>query len=62
MNEVTLTLDNEVLKELIMEAIKEKMGIKVWSNGEIITVDLMLDRKIIATDSVSINGGIVRFH
>jgi hypothetical protein len=62
MNKVTLTLDNEVLKELIMEAIKEKMGIKVWSNGEIITVDLMLDRKIIATDSVSINGGIVRFH
>jgi hypothetical protein len=62
MNEVTLTLDKEVLKELIMEAIKEKMGIKVWSNGEIITVDLMLDRKIIATDSVSINGGIVRFH
>ena len=62
MNEVTLTLDNEVLKELIMEAIKEKMGIKVWSNGEIITVDLMLDRKIIATDSVSINGDIVRFH
>ena len=62
MNKVTLTLDNEVLKELIMEAIKEKMGIKVWSNGEIITVDLMLDSKIIATDSVSINGGIVRFH
>lgn len=62
MNEVTLTLDNEVLKKLIMETIKEKMGIKVWSNGEIITVDLMLDRKIIATDSVSINGGIVRFH
>lgn len=62
MNKVTLTLDNEVLKELIMEAIKEKMGIKVWSNGEIITIDLMLDRKIIATDSVSINGGIVRFH
>lgn len=62
MNEVTLTLDNEVLKKLIMETIKEKMGIKVWSNGEIITVDLMLDRKIIATDSVCINGGIVRFH
>lgn len=62
MNEVTLTLDNEVLKKLIMETIKEKMGVKVWCNGEIITVDLMLDRKIIATDSVSINGGIVRFH
>ena len=62
MNEVTLTLDKEVLKEVIIKTIKEKMGIKVWSNGEIITVDLMLDRKIIATDSVSINGGIVRFH
>ena len=62
MNEVTLTLDNEVLKKLIMETIKEKMGIKAWCDGEIITVDLMLDSKIIATDSVYINGGIVRFH
>jgi hypothetical protein len=62
MNEVTLTLDNEVLKKLIMETIKEKMGIKVWCNGEIITVDLMLNNEIITTDSVCINGGIVRFY
>lgn len=62
MNEVTLTLDNEVLKELIMETIKEKMGIKVWCDGEIITVDLMLNNKLIATDSVCLNGETVGFY
>ena len=57
MNEVTLTLDKEVLKELIKETIKEKMDIELWCDGEIITVNLMIDNEIMATDSVSINGG-----
>ena len=36
MNEITLTLDKEFLKELITETIKEKMGIELWCDGKII--------------------------
>lgn len=58
MNEVTLTLDNEVLKELIMETIKEKMGIKLWCDGKFMTVNLMLDEELIDTHTVSLDGNV----
>ena len=58
MNEVTLTLDNEVLKKLIMETIKEKMGIELWCDGKLITANLMIDDELIDTDTVSLDGNV----
>lgn len=58
MNEVTLTLDKKVLKELIMETIKEKMAIKLWCDGKFITVYLMLDDETIDTHRVRLDGNV----
>ena len=56
MNEVTLTLDKEVLKEVIIKTIKEEVKIKLLCNGELITANLMIDNEIIDTDTVSLDG------
>lgn len=56
MNEVTLTLDNEVLKELIIKTIKEEMKIELLCNGELITANLIIDNEIIDTDTVRLDG------
>lgn len=58
MNEVTLTLDREVLKELIMETIKEKMGIELWCDGKMMSVNLMLDGELIDTHTVNLDGSV----
>lgn len=58
MNEVTLTLDNEVLKELIIKTIKEEVKIELLCNGELITANLMIDNEIIDTDTVRLDGGV----
>ena len=58
MNEVTLTLDKEVLKELIMETIKEKMGIELWCDGKIMSVNLKFDGELIDTHTVSLDGNV----
>ena len=58
MNKVTLTLDNEVLKELIIKTIKEEVKIKLLCNGELITANLMIDDEIIDTDSVRLDGDV----
>ena len=58
MNEVTLTLDNEVLKELIIKTIKEEVKIELLCNGELITANLMIDNEIIDTDTVSLDGNV----
>lgn len=54
MNEV----DKEVLKKLIMETIKEKMGIKLWCDGKFITVYLMLDEELLDTHTVRLDGNV----
>ena len=58
MNEVTLTLDKEVLKELIMETIKEKMGVELWCDGKFMTVNLMHDGELIDTHTVRLDGNV----
>ena len=58
MNEITLTLDKEVLKELITETIKEKMGIELWCDGKIMSVDLILDEELIDTHTVRLDGNV----
>ena len=58
MNEVTLTLDKEVLKEVIIKTIKEKVKIKLLCNGELITANLMIDNEIIDTDTVRLDGNV----
>ena len=58
MNEVTLTLDKKVLKELIMETIKEKMNINLCCDGKFITVNLMLDEEVIDTHTVRLDGDV----
>ena len=58
MNEVTLTLDKEVLKELIIKTIKEEVKIELLCNGELITANLMIDNEIIDTDTVRLDGGV----
>lgn len=58
MNEVTLTLDNEVLKELIIKTIKEEVKIKLWCDGELITANLMIDDELIDTDAVRLDGDV----
>ena len=61
MNEVTLTLDKEVLKEVIIKTIKEEVKIKLLCNGELITANLMIDNEIIDTDTVRLDGNVC-FH
>ena len=58
MNEVTLTLDKEVLKEVIIKTIKEEVKIKLLCNGELITANLMIDDEIIDTDTVRLDGDV----
>ena len=58
MNEVTLTLDKEVLKELIIKTIKEEVKIELLCNGELITANLMIDNEIIDTDTVRLDGDV----
>lgn len=58
MNEVTLTLDKEVLKELIIKTIKEEVKIELLCDGELITANLMIDNEIIDTDTVRLDGGV----
>ena len=58
MNEVTLTLDNEALKELIIKTIKEEVKIELLCDGELITANLMIDNEIIDTDTVRLDGGV----
>ena len=58
MNEVTLTLDKDVFKELIMETIKEKMGIELWCDGKIMEVYLTLDGEILDTHTVRLDGNV----
>ena len=58
MNEVILTLDNEVLKELIIKTIKEEVKIKLWCDGKLITANLMIDDELIDTDTVSLDGNV----
>ena len=58
MNKVTLTLDNEFLKELIIKTIKEEVKIKLLCNGELITANLMIDDEIIDTDTVRLDGDV----
>lgn len=58
MNEVTLTLDKEALRGLIMETIKEKMSIKLWCDGIFMTINLMFDEELVDTHTVRLDGNV----
>ena len=58
MNEVTLTLDKEVLKELIIKTIKEEVKIELWCDGKIMEVYLTLDGEILDTHTVRLDGNV----